>query len=261
MKRAIATFSLFLAIATLAPAAEEKKLTIRYHGQSFFEIVSSKGTRIVIDPHAIEEFGRKTVKADVVLMSHLHSDHTQTSVVENIKSAKVFNALKIDKNGDFPRQEYNPIDEKFKDVKIHSMGTYHDAMSGMLRGKNGVFIIDVDGLRIVHLGDLGHSLSDDQLKVLGEVDILMVPVGGVYTLNGLTAAKVVEQIKPKRYIIPMHYGTPRYDYLLLPNTFLEEMKKESITKLTVNQLVIDANAKAPEEPHVMLMHWGAIGDK
>ena len=81
----------------------------------------------------------------------------------------------------------------------------------MNRGRNGIFVIEVDGLRIVHLGDLGHLLTDKQVRAIGEVDILMIPIGGVYTINGLDAAKVVEQAsKPKPLTsCRMHYGTQR----------------------------------------------------
>ena len=117
------------------------------------------------------------------------------------------------------RQEWVKIDGKVKDVKFKNVPLYHDDMQGLKRGKNSALIIEVDGLRIVHLGDLGHSLSEQQLKKLGEVDVLMIPVGGVYTLNGLDADEVIKQIKPKRYILPMHYGVPGYDDLLPHQVF------------------------------------------
>ncbi len=264
MSKALFTFVPLLVLAGLSGAADEdaKQIVIRWHGQSFFEIVSSQGTRIVLDPHAIEAYGRKVVQADVVLMSHLHDDHTQISVVENAKQAKVFNGLKGEK-GAF-RQEWNRINETIKGVRIRTIdgiGTYHDAMNGMQRGLNGVFILNVDGLRIVHLGDLGHTLSDAQLKKIGEVDILMIPVGGVYTLNGLDAQKVVEQIKPKRYIFPMHYGTLNYDYVLKPDTFLAEHKRENIRKLKVNEIKIDPKGAIPEEPLVIMLHWHGKANK
>src|SRR5204863_8452497 len=120
--------------------------------------------------------------------------------------------------------DWNPVDEKFKDVRLQTVGTYHDEMSGLQRGKNGVWVLDIDGIRVVHLGDLGHSLNKTQLKRLGSVDVLMIPVGGVYTLNGITAMKVVEQIKPKRYILPMHYGNIVYMDLLPLSYFLDEVK-------------------------------------
>jgi L-ascorbate metabolism protein UlaG (beta-lactamase superfamily) len=260
MRKSCLSLALVLLLASAAlPAEDVPKLTIRWHGQSFFEIISTKGTRIVIDPHAIEAYGRKVVQADIVLISHFHDDHTQLSVVENAKQAKVLYGLKMEKGEGRTTEEWNVLDEKIKDVRIQSIGTYHDNMGGMQRGKNGVFIIDVDGLRIVHLGDLGHPLTSVQLKRIGAVDILMVPVGGVYTLNGLDAAKVVAQIKPKRYIFPMHYGTLVYDYLLKPDAFLDEFKKETIKKFTVNQFQIDPKAPVPEEPTILMLHWR--GDK
>jgi L-ascorbate metabolism protein UlaG (beta-lactamase superfamily) len=242
-----------------APAQDKdnKHLLIRWHGQSFFEVVSTKGTRIVLDPHAIEAYGRKLVLADIVLISHFHDDHTQTSVVENVKKAKVIAGLKEERIGDVRRVEWNNVDEKINDVRIRSLGTYHDAVNGMQRGLNSAFIIDVDGLRIVHLGDLGHTLTNAQVRKIGEVDILMIPVGGVYTLNGLDAAKVVEQLKPKRYILPMHYGTSVYDYLVKPDYFLNEFDREQIKKYRPgeNELQVDPKAPVPEKPIIPMLHY------
>jgi L-ascorbate metabolism protein UlaG (beta-lactamase superfamily) len=144
-----------LLLCVPAAHADDKKLIIRWHGQSFFEMITTAGTRVVFDPHGIENYGKKSVMADLVLMSHLHNDHTYLDAVANGKKAKVLNALKKVEGDRQP--EFNPIKEKFKDIQLQSLGTYHDAMSGLQRGKNGVFILDVDGLRIVHLGDLGHS--------------------------------------------------------------------------------------------------------
>src|SRR5262249_25362071 len=110
---------------------------------------------------------------------------------------------------------------------------------------------EVDGFRIVHLGDLGHLLSKDQIKKIGAVDILMIPVGGVYTINGTEAKKVVEQLKPKYYILPMHYGVKGYDALLTPEEFLEDQKAEHLR----DELKIDVGAKAPEKPKIVLLGW------
>jgi len=248
---------LLMAIVPVCWSAEPKSgLRLRWHGQSFFEVVSSKGTRIVLDPHNLEAYGRKTVKADLVLMSHFHSDHTQTEgVVENIKEAKQFNALK--KDVETRRDDWNVVDEKFKDVRIQSMGTYHDSVGGIQRGKNGVWIIDVDGVRIVHLGDLGHLLNPAQLKKLGTVDVLMIPVGGVYTLNGLDAMKVVEQIKPRRWILPMHYGTVVYDDLLPLKYFTDEKFEDTEVKVFKKDewLVIDPKAPLPKLPALGILYW------
>jgi L-ascorbate metabolism protein UlaG (beta-lactamase superfamily) len=263
MNKAISSLALVV-LAGWAAAADEAapRITIRWHGQSFFEIISSKGTRIVIDPHAIEAYGRKVVQADIVLISHLHDDHTQISVVENAKKAKIIYGLK-DEKGEGRRQEYNVVDVKIKDVRIRNFGTYHDAMGGMQRGKNAVFVIEMDGLRIAHLGDLGHTLSEAQRRRLGEVDILMIPVGGVYTLNGLDAYKVVEQIKPKRFIFPMHYGTINYDYLLKPDAFLAEFKETGNVRTVANsnEYKIDPKGPVPEMPLVMMLQWFSKPEK
>jgi L-ascorbate metabolism protein UlaG (beta-lactamase superfamily) len=254
MTRMFSALAALLLLGATA-VADDRPVTIRWHGQSFFEVISPAGVRIVLDPHNLEAYGRPMVSADLILMSHFHVDHNQAEVVENHKKAKKINALKKTERGD----TWNLIDEKLKDVRVQTMGTYHDQMSGMQRGKNGVFILDVAGLRIVHLGDLGHLLNREQLKQLGTVDVLMIPVGGVYTLNGLDAQKVVEQIKPRRYIIPMHYGTPVYDDLLNLDYFLADQQMGTVQKLKTNELKIDPRAEVPREPIIAILRWAKPG--
>jgi L-ascorbate metabolism protein UlaG (beta-lactamase superfamily) len=260
MRRSFLFLPLLFIFAGPAPAQEVK---IAWFGQSMFEIVSSKGVRIVLDPQNLEEYRIKPIKADLVLMSHFHTDHTATDVIENIKEAKQYNALKKSGPGGAV-QDWNDVDEKFKDVHFQSMGTYHDSMSGLKNGKNGVWIIDVDGLRIVHLGDLGHSLNKAQLKKLGTVDVLMVPVGGVYTLNGIEAFGVIEQIKPRRYVLPMHYGTPIYQDLLTLKYFTDECKENEVPIVSFKLkewLKVDSKAPAPKRYSVAVLHWTGPPDE
>ncbi len=127
------------------------------------------------------------------------------------------------------------------------------------RGKNGVFILDIDGLRIVHLGDLGHKLSREQLRRLGKVDVLMIPVGGVYTLNGLEAQKVVAQVKPTRYILPMHYGTRIYRDLLGLEYFLDDQQMGTQRNFKSNELAIDPKSEPPKEPIIAILNWEKKG--
>ncbi len=239
---ALAALAAVLALTAAAPAADGKKITVRWHGQSFFEIVSSAGTRIVTDPHAIDAFGRKVVKADVITVSHFHTDHTQVGVVENFREAVTLTGLK-DPKGDGKKIEWNAIDQKVKDVHFRTVGTFHDEVQGMKRGRNAVFIMEVDGLKFVHLGDLGHILTPAQVKAIGPVDVLLIPVGGVYTINGSEAKRVVEQLKPRRYILPMHHGTKEYSDLLTNEEFLDEQPKDIVKKYTGNQLVIEVDGK------------------
>jgi L-ascorbate metabolism protein UlaG (beta-lactamase superfamily) len=128
-------------------------------------------------------------------------------------------------------------------------------VNGTQRGKNSVWIVEVDGLVICHLGDLGHELTADQVKAIGKVDVLMVPVGGIYTINGETAKKVVAQIKPTMYVIPMHYGVPGFDDLQGPEEFLEDQKLKVVKMTDTNELVIPLGAKAPDAPTVVQLGW------
>lgn len=253
MSRLLTAFLISLLAAGTAAAADAKKLSIRWHGQSMFEIKTSAGTRIVTDPHGIEVFGRKEIEADLVLISHRHNDHTQVGILQNPKKATVIHGL-TDLKGDGKRLDWNLIDQKFKDVHLRTVGVFHDTEFGMARGKNTVFIIEVDGLRIVHLGDLGHTLSDEQVRRIGPVDILMIPVGGVYTLNGSEAREVVKQLKPRKYILPMHHGTKVYEDLLTADEFLDEQKKENIRRSKSNELIVEPDFK-PAEPVIVLLHW------
>jgi L-ascorbate metabolism protein UlaG (beta-lactamase superfamily) len=224
------------------------KVTIRWYGQSFFEVESSRGTRIVFDPHVIENYNPKPVAADIVLISHEHNDHNRVEIIKNAERARIFHGLRpVGKKFD-----WNPIDVSERDVHIRSVGVYHDAVEGMERGKNAVFVIEVGGLRIVHLGDLGHVLTPRQIKRIGPVDVLMIPVGGVYTLNGQEAKEVVQQLKPRLYVLPMHYGTNAFDDVLPADEFLEGQKH--VERLRGNKLVVDAN-QHPAQPTIVMLDW------
>lgn len=261
MIRSLSALTAALVVAGVACGADAKKLTIRWHGQSFFEIETTQGTKLVTDPHGIEAFGRKVIPAHAATFSHFHNDHTQTFVLEKAdpkKDIQFFPGLKAVNK----QLTWNLIDGKegkFKDVQLRTVPLYHDNVNGMDKGLNSAFIIEADGLRICHLGDLGHLLTENQLKSLlssGPIDVLMIPVGGVYTINGGEARKVVEQIKPRRYILPMHYGTKVYDDLLKIDEFLEDQKKGTVRKMEdTNKLEITPDAKPPESPFVIVLGW------
>jgi L-ascorbate metabolism protein UlaG (beta-lactamase superfamily) len=245
-----------LAFSFLTANLSAKDVVIKWHGQSFFEIKASDGTIIAIDPHNLEAYGRREVKADAVLISHYHIDHTAPEPISNWADAKKLYGLKK-KDGSPPgkNEEFNEFDEKVKDIRIKCIGSYHDNMQGLKRGKNGIFILEIDGLRIVHLGDLGHQLTPAQVKAIGKVDVLMIPIGGIYTLNGAEAKQVVEQLKPRRHVIPMHYGTKVYDYLLGPDEFLEDQEEKLIKRFKNNELTVDADAEPKKDPTIIILSY------
>ena len=180
-------------------AAPAGKLT--WYGQACFLLETAAGTRILMDPFS-KGIGYEVpqgFKADIVTISHEHADHNNVGFV--VGKPRVIRGLTADKKG------WARVDEKVKDVSIRSVGVYHDDQRGAARGLDTVFIFEVGGVRIAHLGDLGHVLNDDQLTAIGAVDVLLVPVGGRFTIDGLAATRVVEQLRPRIMVIPMHYKT------------------------------------------------------
>lgn len=236
---------------TGAQAEKNTAPTIAYYGHSFYVVTSSTGTSVAFDPHAIPAYGRTPgIKADVICMSHEHNDHTQIGAIENFKDAKKIAGWT---GGGF-RADWNIVDEKVKDVRIRSVGLYHDDMDGMKYGKVAAFIVEMDGWKIAHLGDVGHMLSREQIQQIGKVDVVMVPVGGIYTLNGTDAQKVVEQVRPKEYIFPMHYGTPVFDDVLSPEEFLDGQPRERVAKSDDNKITLNRDPTRPR-PLIVLLNY------
>jgi L-ascorbate metabolism protein UlaG (beta-lactamase superfamily) len=238
-------------LAAPAAAQDKKAVQLRWFGHSYFLLLTTAGTKVAFDPHAIAEYGAPQIAPDIVLISHPHNDHNRREILANADSRdlKVF-------QGVLPRGrtgEWAKIDEKVKDVRVRSVGTFHDEEEGAKRGKNAAFIVEADGLVVCHLGDLGHELSEEQVKAIGPVDVLMVPVGGIYTLNGEHAKKVVEQLKPRLYVLPMHYGTKVYQDLPGPDEFLDGQKDVRVLADT-NLLEFPPTLKA-DRPTVVVLGW------
>jgi L-ascorbate metabolism protein UlaG (beta-lactamase superfamily) len=185
--------------ASAAGAPVVGKLT--WYGQSCFLLETAAGTRILIDPipKGIGYELPAGLRPDLITISHEHFDHNNVAMAAN--KPRVLHGLTSDHKG------WARVDEKYKDVAIRTVGVYHDAKRGAERGLNTVFIFEVGGLRIAHLGDLGHALTDEQRAKIGAVDVVLVPVGGTFTLDGRDATRVVEQLRPRLMVIPMHYKT------------------------------------------------------
>ncbi len=169
-------------------------MKVKWFGQASFLMESEKGIRIVTDPFA-SSLGYKapSIEADVVTVSHEHYDHNATEEVAG--------------NPEIVR---GTGEREIKGIIIRGVSTFHDKARGRERGTNTVFSFKIDGVKIVHLGDLGHILTQEEIKAIGEVDILLIPVGGTFTIDAQEANEVVKQLKPK-ITIPMHYKTPAID--------------------------------------------------
>jgi L-ascorbate metabolism protein UlaG (beta-lactamase superfamily) len=244
--------SLLAALVTMPAAAQDKKLIqLRWYGHSMFQLTTTAGTKIVFDPHAISEYGAPPLSPDIVVMSHNHDDHNRKEILANSdsKDLKAFYGVTVKGKGG----EWAKIDEKVKDVRVRNVPTYHDQEEGAKRGKNSVMIVEADGLKFCHLGDLGHELTEEQVKEIGPVDVLMIPVGGVYTINGEAAKKVVSQIKPRLFIVPMHYGTKLNMDVLPPDEFLEGQKNVREIKDS-NLLDFPADLKS-DKPAIIMLGW------
>jgi L-ascorbate metabolism protein UlaG (beta-lactamase superfamily) len=186
------------------PAARASSRPVAYltwYGQSCFLLESIGGARIVMDPVPtnLGYLPPADLRADAVTISHEHPDHTNLALVQG--KPRVLRGLTADKKG------WMRIHEKVKDITVRSVGVYHDRKRGAELGLDTIFIFETGGVRIAHLGDLGHSLTDRQLSAIGSVDVVLVPVGGNWTLDARAATYVVDQIRPRLMIIPMHYKT------------------------------------------------------
>lgn len=208
-------------------------MEITWYGQACFRL-RSRSLAVVTDPYS-PEIGLKLPRltATIVTVSHQHGDH---NYVEAVKGA--------------PFIISGPGEYEIEGIFVIGVSTYHDTKQGEERGKNTAYLIEFEGLTICHLGDLGHVLTQEQVEQLNNVDILLIPVGGKYTLNGAKAAEVVGLLEPK-IVIPMHYKIPGLDVQLEGvSRFLKELAVEPPQKL--EQLTI-SKSQLPDETRVVLL--------
>jgi len=192
-------------------------MKLRYLGHAAFELVSERGAKVIFDPYesgaygGALKYGPISGRYDLAVVSHDHADHSDPGVTS--QSANV-----VDGPGTFD----------FEGIRVISRPTYHDESSGSERGGNLVSIVELDGMRIAHLGDLGHTLGREELATLGDVDVLLIPVGGHFTIDAAAAAGLVGEIGPG-IVIPMHYKTDKVDFPIAPvDGFTELMENVEV---------------------------------
>jgi len=186
-------------------------MDINWLGHSCFRIRGSHAT-IITDPYPPSlgySLGKPTAR--IVTVSHQHPGH---SYVQGI--------------GGEPKPVSGPGEYEISGVLIIGIATFHDGEKGRKRGRNTVYLIEVDDIAVCHLGDLGHVLTAEQVEELGDVDVLLLPVGGVSTIDAPMAAEVVRQLEPKA-VVPMHYKTEALSWELEPvGRFLKEIGVEQV---------------------------------
>lgn len=163
-------------------------MKITYYGHSCFCLTTAAGVRIVLDPFAEIGYEMPTVSADIVAVSHTHFDHNAVFRVENCHTV----VREMPYRGD--------------GLKITAIPAFHDERYGRKRGGNLIHVVEADGEVVCHLGDLGERMNDARIRLLRDLDVLLIPVGGTYTLDAVGAADLVRKLRPK-YVIPMHYLT------------------------------------------------------
>jgi len=210
-------------------------MDISWLGHSCFRIKGSHAI-VITDPYSPSlgySLGKPTAR--IVTVSHQHSGHSYTQGI-----------------GGEPRLVTGPGEYEISGVLIIGIATFHDADRGGKRGKNTAYLMEVDELLICHLGDLGHVLTAEQVEEIGNVDVLLLPVGGVSTINAPMAAEVVRQLEPKA-VVPMHYKTSALNWELEPvEKFLKEIGVEQVEpqpKLSLTK------SSLPASTQVFLLHY------
>ncbi|NEU04036.1 MBL fold metallo-hydrolase [Clostridium senegalense] len=204
-------------------------MNLTWLGHACFLIETNEGTKIITDPFD-ETVGYPIYKGkvDIVTVSHEHFDHNYT---------KFFS--------DYAQIVRTPKSFDFKGVSIQGFPSFHDEVKGAKRGENTIFKIECDGIKICHLGDLGHLLTAEDIDLIGDVDVLLIPVGDNYTLGGKEGAKLSKMINSK-ITIPMHYKTPQLTFELDGvENFLTHMKiGEKVSNCSINiEEYIEGNKK------------------
>jgi L-ascorbate metabolism protein UlaG (beta-lactamase superfamily) len=245
MKNAIifaVSFLVLLSFANLCLHAEE--VTFRWFGQGCFLIETSQGTQIITDPMKMGLYSiPEEIKPDIVTVSHEHSDHNQVDVV----SGKPTVLRGLTSGG----ADFAAIDQKVKDVRIYTVPSYHDKSQGSERGKNAIFVFEFDGIKVAHLGDLGDALAPASVQKIGEVDVVMIPVGGTYTIFGKEADHVISQLNPKSVVFPMHFKTDSASFLPYTGDDFTE-GKQNVKKVDGNTFKLDLSARGGGLIYVVL---------
>lgn len=216
-------------------------MTITYHGHSSFKLKGKRGV-VVTDPYeASIGFSLPVLSADLVTVSHQHHDHNAVSKVKGTTRRE--SPFVIDKPGEY----------EVGGISVFGVPSFHDNSKGAERGINTIFTILLDELRVCHLGDLGHDLTAEMQENIGTVDILLCPVGGIFTINSEQAVKVIRALEPS-IVIPMHFKTDAHDQKLFSElqTVAQFVKEYGVEVTPVAKLDVEKSS-LPEETEIVVL--------
>lgn len=216
-------------------------MEITYLGHSCFRLKGNSGT-VITDPYdSYVGFSLPSASADLVTVSHDHKDHNN------------FKAISGTVRRDKPFIVDHPGEYEVGGISVFGVKTDHDANGGVERGSNIVFTVLIDDLRVCHLGDLGHDLTQDQLAEIGQVDVLLLPVGGHFTIDPEQALKIAQALEPS-YIVPMHYKTAKHDSNVFGDlSSLEDFLKEYGTEIAPEAKLVVTKDRLPEETEMVVL--------
>jgi L-ascorbate metabolism protein UlaG (beta-lactamase superfamily) len=216
-------------------------MRLTYYGHSSFLVETGDGTRVILDPYrsgcydgalryaAIDE------PADVVIATHEHDDHGATDTIPGEPLVLV-----------------HPTSATVGMLRITGVQAAHDETGGSERGRNTIVVLDDGDIRLAHLGDLGHVLDEASVEAIGRVDVLIVPVGGFFTIDEKEAAAVVESLNP-RIVIPIHYKTDKVDFPIAPvDGFLAT--QSDVQRSAESTLEVTGDTLSKARSTVMLTH-------
>jgi L-ascorbate metabolism protein UlaG (beta-lactamase superfamily) len=213
-------------------------MKVKWLGHASFLITSEDGIRIITDPYATGmgiSYGDIKEAADIVTVSHEHGDHNNVDTV-------LGNPLVVKDAGN----------QEVKGIPFKGIASYHDDAGGSQRGPNTIFCFTVDDVKLCHLGDLGHQLSKHQVGDIGEVDVLLIPVGGFFTIDATVAGDITEKLKPK-VVIPMHYSTDKCAYPISGvDDFLQG--KANVKKMDTSEVELKKSELPATAEIVVLRH-------
>lgn len=215
-------------------------MKIKWYGHASFLITSDQGVKIIIDPYEPGfmgqlNYGKIGDSADFVLVTHDHGDHNHAATLPGS-----------------PQVVKGAGPKTVRGIPIKGISAFHDRSTGNERGVNTIFAFNVDGVQICHLGDLGHILNEKELADLGPVDLLLIPVGGYFTIDAGEATRIAEQVKP-RILIPMHFKTEKCGFPISPvEDFLKG--KPRVKRLGLSEATIDKSSLPQAREILVLEH-------